>query len=51
EHFRLGSKFSGHRLKNDWNNRERRPDKFDHGRKFSTLVERRRRRRGRDRDR
>ncbi|PON47166.1 hypothetical protein TorRG33x02_324000, partial [Trema orientale] len=51
EHFRLESKFSGHRLKNDRNNRERWSDKFDYGQKFSTLVEWRRRRRGRDRDR
>ncbi|PON42465.1 hypothetical protein TorRG33x02_335700 [Trema orientale] len=51
EHFRLESKFSGHWLKNDRNNRERWSDKFDYGRKFSTLVEWRRRRRSRDRDR
>ncbi|PON92452.1 hypothetical protein TorRG33x02_117760, partial [Trema orientale] len=51
ENVRPRSKFSGDRLKNDRNNRERRSDKFDHSKKFSTLVERRRRRWGRNRDR
>ncbi|PON54209.1 hypothetical protein TorRG33x02_303270 [Trema orientale] len=51
ENIRPGSKFSGHQLKNDRNNWERWLNKFDHGRNFSTLVERRHRRRSRDRDR